>query len=62
MNLIHFMHELLDIHVQVLPVVYIKNDVKMLIVSQLSVNEMLSVLTDIFLETIRAGFDEKEVN
>ena len=60
MNLIHFMYELLNVRVRFLLVVYIKNDMKMLILSRLAVNEMSGVLTGIFF--IGAGFGEEEID
>lgn len=59
-NPIHFVYELLDVGIQILPVVYIENDVKMLIISWLVVDEMPGVLAGIFF--IGAGFGEEEVD
>ena len=59
-NPIHFVYELLNVRVRVLPVVYIENDMKMLVFSRLVMDEMPGVLTGIFF--IGAGFSEEAVD
>ena len=54
------MYELLNVRVRILLVVYIENDMKMLIFSRLVMDEMPGVLTGIFF--IGAGFGEEEVD
>lgn len=54
------MYELLYVRVWILPVVYIENDMKMLIFSRLVMDEMPRVLTGIFV--IEAGFSKEEVD
>lgn len=59
-NPIHFMYELLNVRVRFLLVIYIKNDMKMLIFSRLVMDEMPGMLTGIFF--IGAGFHEEEID
>lgn len=59
-NPIHFVYELLNVRVWILPIVYIENDMKMLIFSRLVVDEMPGVLASIFF--IGADFGEEEVD
>ena len=54
------MYEPLNVHVRFLLVIYIENNIKMLIISRLVIDEMLGILTSIFL--IGASFNKEEID